>query len=118
MDAVVLLDFFYLLHRRVERRGHGLMHQPGLVTFHEVGRPPVAAEQLFQSLAGDAGKHGRVGDLVAVEMQDRQHRAIGGRIEKLVGMPRRGQRSGFRLAGNLLQRLTDPRHAKTGSDKG
>src|ERR1700693_1830985 len=31
-------------------------------------------------------------------MQDRQHRAVGGRVEKLVGMPRRGQRAGFRLA--------------------
>ena len=31
-------------------------------------------------------------------MQDRQHRAVGFRIEKLVGMPRGGQRSGFRLA--------------------
>ena len=98
MDAGVLLDLFDLLHRRVERRGHGLMHQLGLVTLDEVGRPPVTAEQLLQFLAGDACEDGRVGNLVAVEMQDRQHRAVGGRIEKLVGMPRRGQRSGFRLA--------------------
>ena len=74
------------------------MHQLGLVTLDEVGRPPVAAEQLLQFLVLDAGQDGRVGNLVAVEMQDRQHRAVGGRIEKLVGMPRRGQRSGFRLA--------------------
>src|SRR5271157_4543833 len=46
----------------------------------------------------DTSQDGRVGNLVAVEMQDRQHRAIGGRIEKLVGMPRRGQWSGLRLA--------------------
>ena len=31
-------------------------------------------------------------------MQDRQHRAVCGRIEKLVRVPRRGQRSGLRLA--------------------
>ncbi len=31
-------------------------------------------------------------------MQDRQHRAVGRRIEKLVGMPGRGQRPGLRLA--------------------
>ena len=42
--------------------------------------------------------YGRVGNFVPVEMQDRQHRAIGGRIEELIGMPRRGQRSGLRLA--------------------
>src|ERR1035438_9667453 len=45
----------------------------------------------------DTSQDGRIGNLVAVEMQDRQHRAIGGRVEKLVGMPRRGQWSGFRL---------------------
>ena len=39
-----------------------------------------------------------IGNLVTVEMQDRQHRAVGGRIEKLIGMPCRGQRAGFRLA--------------------
>jgi hypothetical protein len=31
-------------------------------------------------------------------MQDRQHHAVGGRIEELVGVPGRGQRAGFRLA--------------------
>ena len=97
-DAGVLLDLLDLLHRRVERRGHGLVHQLGLVTLDEVGRPAVAAEQLFQFLVRDAGEDGRVGNLVAVQMQDRQHRAVGGRIEELVGMPGRGQRSGFRLA--------------------
>ena len=39
-----------------------------------------------------------IGDLVAIEMQDRQHRAIGHRIEKFVGMPGRRQRPGFRFA--------------------
>jgi hypothetical protein len=46
----------------------------------------------------DSGQDGWVGNLVAVEMQDRQHRTVGDRIEELVGMPRRGQRSGFRFA--------------------
>ena len=73
------------------------MHQPGFMTLDEIGRPPVAAET-FQFLAGDAGEQGRVGNLVAVEMQDRQHRAVGDRIEKFVGMPCRGEGSGFRLA--------------------
>ncbi|HEX7974581.1 MAG TPA: hypothetical protein VF498_09250, partial [Anaerolineales bacterium] len=35
---------------------------------------------------------------LAGEMQDRQHRAIGARVEELVGMPGRGERPGFRLA--------------------
>src|SRR5580693_7672736 len=76
--------------------GH-LMHQLGLVTLDEVGRPPVAAEQLFQFLAGDAGEESRVGNLVAVEMQNRQHRAVGYWIEELVRMPCGGQRPRLRL---------------------
>ena len=98
MDAGVLLDFLDLLDSCVERGGHGLVHQRGLMPLDEIRRPTVAAEQLLQFLAGDAGKNGGIGNLVAIEMQDRQHRAIGGGIEKLVGMPCRGQRSGFRLA--------------------
>ena len=31
-------------------------------------------------------------------MQNRQHRAVGGRVEKLIGMPCGRQRSRFRLA--------------------
>src|SRR5450759_3321829 len=64
----------------------------------EVGCPPVATKQLLQFLAADAGEDRRVGNLVAVEMQDRQHRAVGSRIEKLVRMPRGCQRSCLCLA--------------------
>ena len=39
-----------------------------------------------------------IGNLVAIQVQDRQHGAIGGRVQELVGMPGRGQRSGLRLA--------------------
>ena len=98
MVAGVVLDGLDLLHRGVERRGHGLVHQRGLVTRDEIGSPTITAQQLFQFLAADAGQDARVGNLVTVEMQDRQHRAVGGRIEELVGVPRRGQRPGFRLA--------------------
>ena len=58
----------------------------------------IAAEQLGQFLAADAREHRRIGDLEAVEMQDRKHRAIARRVEKLVGMPAGGQRAGFRFA--------------------
>ena len=77
--------------------GHGLMHLCRLVAFDEVGRPAVAAQQLLQFLVRDARQDGRVGDLVAVEMQDRQHRAVGDRVEELVGMPGGGQRDRFPL---------------------
>jgi hypothetical protein len=98
VDAGLLLDPSDPLHRRVERRSHGLVHELGLVPNDEVGRPSVATKQLLQLLARNSGEKRRIRDLVAVEMQDRQHRAIGGRIEKLVGMPGRGQRARLRLA--------------------
>ncbi len=46
----------------------------------------------------DAGQDGRVVDLVAVEMQDRQHGPVVDRVEKLVGLPRGRQGAGFRFA--------------------
>ena len=46
----------------------------------------------------DPGQDGGIGDLVAVEVQDRQNRAVGGRIQELVRVPARRQRPGFRLA--------------------
>ena len=73
------------------------MHRGRVVAFHEVGRPAAASEKLLQFLVLDAGQHGRVADLVAVEVQDRQHGAIGHRIEKLVGLPGCRQGACFRL---------------------
>ena len=56
------------------------------------------ASSVAQLVARDAGEHGRVGDLVAVEVQDRQHRAVACRVEELVRVPARGQRPGLGLA--------------------
>ena len=74
------------------------MHRLRVVAFDEVGRPAAAAEELLQLLVLDAGQHGRIADLVAVQMQDRQHGAVGDRIEQLVGLPCGRQRAGFRFA--------------------
>jgi hypothetical protein len=38
------------------------------------------------------------GDLVSVQVQDRQHRAVAYRVEELAGVPGGGQRPGLRLA--------------------
>jgi hypothetical protein len=46
----------------------------------------------------DAREDGRIGDLVAVEVEDRQHGAVADRIDELVGMPGGGERPGLRLA--------------------
>src|SRR3546814_18566162 len=40
----------------------------------------------------------RVGDLVAVQVQDREHRAVADGVEELVRVPGGGKRTGLRLA--------------------
>jgi hypothetical protein len=59
---------------------------------------PVADEQRLQLLAADAGQERGVVDLVAVEVQDRQHRPVADRVEELVAVPARGEGAGFGLA--------------------
>jgi len=57
----------------------------------------VADEQRLQLLVADARENRGIGDLVAVQIQDRQYRAVTRRIDKLVRMPRRSKRSGLGL---------------------
>ena len=96
--ACRLADGGDLGHHLVERDGHGLVHRFGLLALDEARRVAVAEEQAFQFRARDAREDRRVGDLVAVQVQDRQHGAVAGRIEELVRMPGGGQRAGLRLA--------------------
>src|SRR5690349_8825310 len=46
----------------------------------------------------DAREKSWIGDLVAVQIEDRQHRAIANRIDEFVRMPRCGERTGLRLS--------------------
>ena len=82
----------------VERRGQFLMHARRIVTGDEVRLPAVAGEEVVELGLGDACEHGRVRDLVTVEVQDREHRAVADRIEELVRVPARGERTRLRLA--------------------
>ena len=65
---------------------------------HQVRLVAVAAHQVEQLRLRNPGEHGRIGDLVAVQVQDRQHRAVRHRVEELVRVPGGGQRPGLRLA--------------------
>ena len=47
---------------------------------------------------GHPGQHRRIGDLVAVQVQDRQHGSVVDGVEEVVRMPGGGQRPGLRLA--------------------
>ena len=82
----------------VERGGHELVHLHRVVALDEIRRVTVAAKQRFQFVVRNARQHRRAGNLVAVQMQDRQHRAVVHRIEKLVRVPAGGERAGFRFA--------------------
>ena len=57
-----------------------------------------ALKELGELLVGHAGKDGGVGDLVTVEVQDRQNDTVGCRVHELVGLPRGRERTGLGLA--------------------
>src|SRR5262249_24474461 len=85
--AGVLLYAADLGNYRIEGCRHLLVHLRGLRAVDEVRLVAVSDEQRLELLVADARRYGRVGDLVAVETQDRQHGAIVHGIEKLVRMP-------------------------------
>ena len=57
----------------------------------------ISGHQRMQFGVRDPRQHGGIGDLVAVQMQDRQHRAVGRRVEELVAVPGGRQRPGLGL---------------------
>ena len=60
------------------------MHRVRIVTFYEIGNPAAALEEMLQFLMFDPGKNCGIADLVAVQVQDRQHSAVRGGVEKFV----------------------------------
>ena len=62
------------------------------------GSQPYPVEELGELRLGDTREHSRVRDLVAVEVQDREHRAVADRVEELVRMPARRERARLGLA--------------------
>ncbi len=98
MYAAIRLYLPNLLHGGIQCRRHCLVHRHRLIPLHKVRSPAVAAQQLLQFFAGDAGQKGRISDLVAVQMQNGENCAVARRIQELVGVPRSGERPGLRLA--------------------
>ena len=92
-----ILDLVDLRKDHIECAGETLMHQGRDVAFDEMRFVAVAADQVGQFLAADAGEHRRVGNLEPIEMKDRKNGTIACGIEKLVGVPTRGKRARFRL---------------------
>ena len=70
------LDLGDLVENLVERRRHQLVHLLGVRSLHESRRVAVTLEQGPQLLGFDPGEHRRIGDLVPVQVQHRQHGAV------------------------------------------
>ena len=88
--------------------GHLLVHRSGLVAFHEVALVTVSVEQRFQFRLRNARQHGGTGDLIPVQVQDRQHGAVARRIQKFIRMPAGGAGAslGFAIAHHAAGQQT------------
>src|SRR5208283_1613032 len=82
----------------IQRGRHQLMHRRRVVPLDEIWRVAITAEKLLELFFRDARQHCRIGDLVTVEMQYGEDRAIRGGIEEFIGVPARSQGARFRLA--------------------
>ena len=89
------LDASDVLQRAIHGGSHRIAQPPA---FHEMRRPSVAGEKRAQFLVVHRTEDRGIGNLVAVDMQDRQHRAALRGIEKFRAMPCRRRRPGLRLA--------------------
>ena len=94
----IFLDVLNISNGRIQRGSHEHVHLLRVVAFHKKRCPATARQKLLQLLMVDAREDGRIADLVAVEMKNRQHGTIGDGIEKLVGVPRGRKRRRFRFA--------------------
>src|SRR5262249_60814380 len=93
----IRLNAMNFVDDRVQRGGHELMHLLRLIPLDEVRRVAIAAEQLIQLLMAETGENGRIGDLVAVQVEGRPKHAGGHGGAELVGMPRPRPRPSLRL---------------------
>ena len=87
-----------LLERPDRARCHRLVHRCGFAAGDEMRRPAEASQQLLELLPGNAREDRRIGDLVAVQVQDRQHRSVGLGVQEFVRVPCGRERTGFGLA--------------------
>ena len=94
----VVLDIPDFQNDLLQCRCHGLMHRVRIIALNKMRGPAAAFIELFQLVMLDAGQQRRIADLVAIQMQDRQHRTIRDRAEKFVRLPGGRQRAGFGFA--------------------
>ena len=74
---------------------HGLVHAVGIGTFDEVGRPAVPAQEVLQLFVADARQQRGIVNLVAVQVQDGQHRPVANWAQEFADVPGSGQWPGL-----------------------
>ena len=94
----LFLNITDTVKHNIESLCHNLVQNFGIIAFDKIRFVTVAGKQVSQFLVAHPRQNGRVGDLVAVEVQNGKDRSIGDRIQKLVGVPGGGKWSCFRLA--------------------
>src|SRR6476646_1662736 len=70
------LDLTDLFDDGVERRRHQFVHRLGIVPFDDIRTIAVTTDQRVELGAADTSEHGGAGDLVAVQMKNRQDGAV------------------------------------------
>ncbi len=83
---------------RVERGGDRRVHVRRIAPLDEVHLVAVRLEELADVVVRVAAHHRGSGDLVSVEVQDRQNRAVARRVQEVDALPRPLERPGLRLA--------------------
>src|SRR4051812_32253470 len=98
----VALNLPDLLVRGIERRRERGVHLQWVIAFHEHGIVSVPNKESADLLVARASEHRRPADLVSVEVQHRQHRAVATRIQKARALPRAGERArlGFAITND------------------
>src|SRR5690348_15529488 len=74
------------------------MHGRRIFAFHEQGRVAIARQKGLQFGVRQASQDRGIGDLIAIEMQDREHSSIATSIEEFVAVPGCRERARFRFA--------------------
>src|SRR5260370_10154246 len=74
------------------------MHHARLVAFNEVRFVSIAVEKMCQLFVVEAAKDCRIRDLVAVQMENWNHRSVARWIQQLVRMPARREWPSLGLA--------------------
>ncbi len=82
----------------IQRSSQQLMHDFGIVAFDKIGLVTASDIQGLQVVVARACLNGRSGDLVAIEVQNRKHRAVPHWIEEVDRLPASFERTRFGLA--------------------